>query len=506
LHILLALISSKGYAQDIPVINPSLDGVPKENAAPAGWHGIKTTDLQPGIYKITLQASDGNTYVGLHSGPDYVEGISQQVSGKLKAEHPYSMYFDLAFAPVYALETCYGNLAIYGGNAPGDTAELLWTSGEFIHTSWKRYNAFFSPGADYQYISLCAYYSRPCDKSKYGVAVLIDNLSAYIYDQLKLEFSASTTCKNSNTGAVIVKASGGTAPFTYQWSPGGSNSSSLSNLPAGIYKVSVTDSKGATVQGEVTIHTSDLAAQVTVTSSKCYGDQQGSIAINTTGGMPPYHYYLNDSHNSIDTPVFEHLPSGNYKMLVKDEQGCSNELDNIQEIPPPPLLIQQANIRPCSCGEARNGRIVLQMQGGTPPYEYQINNGIWQTDSVFGQLPPGYYQYEIRDRHACSVSGAGEITSPWKNCLVVMPTAFSPNGDGNNDIFRPRVYDDVHNYRLRVYNRWGGLIFQSNDPEKGWDGTYKGAPQEAQGFIYICTFNDRNNAPREMQGAVTLVR
>ncbi|WP_366885059.1 gliding motility-associated C-terminal domain-containing protein [uncultured Chitinophaga sp.] len=56
-----------------------------------------------------------------------------------------------------------------------------------------------------------------------------------------------------------------------------------------------------------------------------------------------------------------------------------------------------------------------------------------------------------------------------------MPNAFSPNGDESNDVFRPKMYDDVHNYQLRIYNRWGSLVFRANDPGNGWNGIFNGS-------------------------------
>jgi len=497
-----------GYAQHIPLMNASLEGRPAEKAAPPEWSAVRTADIQPGIYHVLLPPSDGSSYVGLHSGPAYTEGISQRLSVRMKGGERYNLHFDLAYTATYVFEGCYGNLAIYGGHSPGDLKELLWTSGEFTHVSWRRYNAHFSPAADYEYITLCAYNSRSCNKSRYGVVVLIDNLSSWICQQLKLELSVSPTCAGVSTGTVTAAVSGGLAPYTFQWSPGtgGNNTSHLGGLPAGQYQVTVTDSKGVAARGTATVQVTDLASTASVTPSQCHGDRNNRITVSTNGGLPPYRYYLDGSATGTYTPVFEGLDPGSHEVLVKDEQGCINRLDHIQVTMPPPLVIQHATIKPASCDEAANSAIIPQVQGGIPPYEYRVDNGAWQQDSVLGQLPAGYHRYEVRDRNACTVSGTGETTSPWQNCLVVMPTAFSPNGDGRNDVFRPKVYDDVRNYQLTIYNRWGGLVFRSNDPYIGWDGTYRGLLQEVQGFTYICTFHDRNNTRQELRGVVALVQ
>jgi gliding motility-associated-like protein len=504
--ILLQSARSNVFSQHIPVTNPSLEGIPAERKAPPGWKPLRTSDIQPGIYDITQPASQGSTYVGLHSGHNYTEGISQRLAGKVKSGYQYSTSFDLAFAPLYAYDACYGNLAIYGGNREGELKELLWSSGNFYHTEWTRHSASFTPAADYTCLTFVAYYPDKCNKSMHGSALLIDNLAPWIYEHPKLEFSIMPTCANDNSGAVTVKVSGADPPYTYQWLPAGGNTPALANLPAGRYDVTVTDSKGVSTQGSATVNVTDLASQVTVTPSRCHGDEQNRIALQTTGGLPPYRYYFNGSSSATYTAVFDGLKPGVYSIQVKDEQGCLDELKDIAVQEPPALQIRSVDIKPCSCSEVNNGKIIPRPEGGVPPYEYRIGVDLWQTDSVLGGLKPGRYEYEIRDSNGCSITGTAEITSPYQNCFVILPTAFSPNRDGNNDVFRPKVYDDVHNYQLSVYNRWGALVFRTNDPGIGWDGTYKGSLMMAQHYVYVCTYTDRNNEPQELKGVVMLVR
>ncbi|HEY0611648.1 MAG TPA: gliding motility-associated C-terminal domain-containing protein [Chitinophaga sp.] len=504
--ILLPGAANNVLSQHIPITNPSLEGIPAERQAPPGWKPVRTSDIQPGIYNITKPASVGSTYVGLHSGPNYTEGISQQLAGSMKAGYQYSIYFDLAFAPLYAYEACYANLAIYGGNLEGELKELLWSSGDFYDTAWMRHDASFTPAASYPWLTFVAYYPTDCNKSLHGVAVLIDNISSWLYEHPKLEFSIRPACVDDNTGAVRVMVLGADPPYTYQWSPGGAITPVIANLSPGKYEVRVTDSKGIVTQGSATVPLTDLASQVTVTPSRCHGDEQNSISLHTTGGLPPYRYYFNGSNNVAYTPLFERLKPGVYAVTVKDEQGCLNVLTDITVEEPPLLQIRSVTVKPCSCSEVNNGKIIPQPEGGVPPYEFSLDNGLWQADSVLGELSPGNYHYEIKDSKGCYIRGAAEITSPYLHCFVILPNAFSPNGDGNNDVFRPKVYDDVHNYRLSIYNRWGSLVFRTNDPGAGWNGAYKGSAAPAQHYIYVCTYTDRNNEPQELRGAFMLVR
>lgn len=341
-------------AQQIPLGNPSLEGPVGKGKVPAPWKvAAGTPDTQPGIFEIALAPSAGRSYIGMHSGRGFLEGIAQQLVRPLQPDSVYICSFDLAFTPAYLYPACYGNLAVFGGNAPGDTAELLWSSGNFTHENWQRYHAVFKPHAAYTYLSCWAYPTAPCNKSMYGIGLLLDNFSA------------------------------------------------------------------------------------------------------------------------IDPLV-------------------------------PPLVT--ASVTPCSCGEVNDGRIVLHVSGGVAPYRYKLDNGRWQTDSVFAGLKAGPHAADIIDAHDYTASAAALVTSPWKNCIVILPTAFSPNHDGQNDIFRPKVYDAIHDYRLSIYDRWGALLFVSNAPEAGWDGEVKGAPAGVQAYVYVCSYTDSRGEQHLLKGTVMLVR
>jgi gliding motility-associated-like protein len=410
----------------------------------------------------------------------------------------YSLSLDLAFAPSYLYKACYGNLAIYGGNTPGDTAELLWKSGVFTDTIWKRHYAVLMPSKTYTYLSFWADPSEDCSKSTYGSSVLMDNFSV-IRQILKTELSASPACNQLNTGTVAVKVTSGQAPFQYLWTPGNYTTAQVDGLAAGVYAVAITAANGITGSGQVTVGSSDLTTKITVTASACYGENNNQIKLDVSGGVPPYNFYLDDQKGGDDA-VFDHLYPGEHFVKVRDAECADIFQVTVKE--PAPLILEQASTVSCSCSETNDGKIVLQVTGGTQPYQYRLYSDTWKQDSILSSLKAGYYQYEIKDAQGCSLNGSANITSPWKNCLVVIPSAFSPNGDGNNDVFRPKIYDAVKNYQLSVFNRWGALVFRTADPDAGWDG----AQQQSQSFIYVCTFNDRNNERKEFTGALMLIR
>ena len=88
---------------------------------------------------------------------------------------------------------------------------------------------------------------------------------------------------------------------------------------------------------------------------------------------------------------------------------------------------------------------------------------------------------------------------------MATPDAFTPNGDNSNDTFKILAIS-VKEFKLTIYNRWGGLLFESNDVNNGWDGTYKGQPQPEGTYLYFFTLTYLNNKTVSQEGTLTLLR
>ncbi len=133
----------------------------------------------------------------------------------------------------------------------------------------------------------------------------------------------------------------------------------------------------------------------------------------------------------------------------------------------------------------------------------------WSTGAVTKTLAvktPGIYRLTVTDALGCS--GTDSIVVYTKQCPegVYVPTGFTPNRDGRNDRFKPLVFGPVTQYRFTVYNRWGHVVFQSTDPDKGWDGTVGGAGQDTGVFIWTCTYRLEGSPLKTEKGTVLLIR
>lgn len=118
----------------------------------------------------------------------------------------------------------------------------------------------------------------------------------------------------------------------------------------------------------------------------------------------------------------------------------------------------------------------------------------------------GHYQVCLTARNT---SGCADTVCKYVDAeihtAVDIPTGFSPNGDGNNDILYVRG-GAIETMNLKIFNRWGEMVFESNSLDSGWDGTYKGKPQEMDAYVYILNVTFVDGTSAQKKGNVTLLR
>ena len=91
------------------------------------------------------------------------------------------------------------------------------------------------------------------------------------------------------------------------------------------------------------------------------------------------------------------------------------------------------------------------------------------------------------------------------NYGLFVPSAFTPNDDGKNDVFRPLLFGKIVKYRFVIYNRWGEKVFETADPRKAWDGKFNGMPQSSFVFVWQCFYQLEGGPPSFQMGTVTLM-
>ena len=116
------------------------------------------------------------------------------------------------------------------------------------------------------------------------------------------------------------------------------------------------------------------------------------------------------------------------------------------------------------------------------------------------------YIVSVADSNGCKAVDSVEIKiHSCDNTLLFIPDAFTPNNDGTNDLFYAKG-NKIKEFHISIFNRWGELIFESNDMNKYWDGTKNGKPAQEGVFVYSIKAKSTLNEDIEKIGQVTLIR
>ncbi len=337
--------------------------------------------------------------------------------------------------------------------------------------------------------------------------------------QIHIDTIKNPTCEGYKDGYVIFNGVGGTPPYSYAMDAGAFDTARLfPNLPETTYTLHVKDGNGClhdtSVQliGYPHIHINSTS----VNGATCFSYRNGSAAIGATGGVQPLVYQLAGDlypphflwDTSVITPVsvWDSLIAGKYIVIVTDSKNCKK--DTTLNVPQPDKMVLTETINPNECvGPDTSGLVRIDVAGGTPPYSYFWSTNPPQTSAQVYRLENGKYMAWVKDMNDCNDSVLAVVAYD-DCCKPFVPNAFTPNGDGLNDIFRVRFKGDMILEEFSVYNRFGTRVYYTTIIDQGWDGNWNSVPQELGTYFYyikaIC--GNKGDHEIELKGDVTLIR
>ncbi|MFN4233438.1 MAG: gliding motility-associated C-terminal domain-containing protein [Bacteroidia bacterium] len=326
-------------------------------------------------------------------------------------------------------------------------------------------------------------------------------------------------------------ASGGTS---YSWTPNNGTLSSttsatpICNTPVSqTYYVTVTNQFGCTASDSVRITINGLP---TISASGLLADcgkNNGKIRITGVGGngTPPYIYSLDGINFQSDT-IFTNLAVGAYTVTIEDANGCQaqSSLIGVSEQIITNAAFTANGETTITTGLAPYNVTVLNNSTNATNFVWDFGNGQTGNSPVIGDSKTITYndfgEYEIiliayDTEPRCADTVSVKVKVDGKSALI-MPNVFSPNGDGINDLFAPIPYDKVNKpdgsrniieYNLQIFDRWGKLVFETNDFNTGWDGKRRNGAQANDGVYYwIVKAIGIDNESYTLKGNVTLLR
>ena len=322
--------------------------------------------------------------------------------------------------------------------------------------------------------------------------------------------AANPLCHGDANGSIKVKAIGGTGILTYQINNGPSLSDgNYLGLTGGNYLITVRDGNNCIKDTIISIiePASIYYSSLNISPVYCFGENNGSIKATASGGTGKYSYYIRPGLYINQNGAFYNLQAGIYSLTVIDENQCN--FDTVIAISSSLSPLQTSMTKgDLGCfGKGVEGWANANISGGEPPYTVVWSTNPAQTTEKAENLMYGYYFVDILDANGCNIKDTVFI-DPGTCCEeVFIPNAFTPNGDGVNDLFRVTTSAGIELIQFAIFDRWGNRIWNTYDFRRGWDGSYKGAQESMNTFHYIFHYKcltDGNTYMRK--GDVNLIR
>ena len=219
------------------------------------------------------------------------------------------------------------------------------------------------------------------------------------------------------------------------------------------------------------------------------------------------------STGQVGSQITIHVP-GTYSALVASRCGVSSDTVTIRSFAISGLNISSSGTTVCT-DQPDSVALRATVDSLTQPrVTFVWSSGRADSmaySSVINAHTPGSYQVNVSDSF-CVVSKSQSIDSAVcdsGSCIykIAIPDIFSPNGDGKNELFYVLHKCPVYSFLIHIYNRWGELVYESTDIDKGWDGTYRGTPQPQDDYEwFICIRESVTSANNCSNGKLTLIR
>jgi gliding motility-associated-like protein len=389
-----------------------------------------------------------------------------------------------------------GNGSVTGITASGNNLAFLW-------------NGTIEPQIDINNLSAGSYTLEVVDDLGCSITsgpYTVNNIAGPTID-ISNSLITGETCNGSDGSVTGIQVSGA-GSITYSWSPSGQTTLDLIDVAEGTYALEVTDGNGCTeTAGPFVIElipspTID-ASNIVVNQSSCEGGDGSITGINVTGGDLSFDWngqtYPSSDANGLDP--------GNYTLVITDSNNCSETYGpvtvNGSDVPSVSILTADQVI---STGESVNVDASVNPVSAT--IEWNPTEDLSCSDCEDPIISPessGWYVITATSADGCSRSDSIfiEVIDPCGEVMV--PTIFSPNNDGLNDELCV-LGGCIQTMTIQVFNRWGELIFESNQPDNCWNGSFRDQKVNTGTYIYKLSGTRNDGTSFEMAGNVNVVR
>jgi gliding motility-associated-like protein len=328
--------------------------------------------------------------------------------------------------------------------------------------------------------------------------------------------SLPVKCTGQSNGSIIAISTGGTSPYHFSATLDNvifisDSAGVMSGLAPGSYTVILSDDNGCTKTAMINVSdaTPDLF-NVTTDSALCFGYNDGAIHIvDNTPVNEQYQYSIDSTDQYQFSSNFYNVSPGNHTITAINKNNCISTVQVLVPQPPPITV----SVAPDTVVLALGQSLQVQAVASNTPnasYAWTPDFGLSCADCSNPMVSPYISQdYTITAstvNQTATCYGTAQLhVRVLPHQPVFIPNSFTPNNDGNNDVFE--IYGaSVKIVDLKIFNRWGELVFETRDQLAGWDGTFKGQQLPPGVFSYAATITFLDDTKQEKNGSITLLR
>jgi len=346
-----------------------------------------------------------------------------------------------------------------------------------------------------------------------GVPVTVSGMvTVPNYPPLIMTTSPDTSVLCPNTPQTLyAEATGGEGSFTFVWYEGtnvisNSSSADVSPMATTTFTVEVTDGCGAVVSMDiiVTVEASVLQLVMSPDQLICPGDS-ADIWVNATEGLGNYTYDWLHSDDTVPALTVSPLNTTTYTVSVEDD--CHTY--DIQASTTVKVVRPNANFQVLSSDPMENLLVSFQnLSTGSVSWWWDLGNGENSTDNSPGTTynPWGWYDVTLiaYNEIGCTDTAVKRVYIK-PEFYFYAPNAFTPDGNRFNNSYEVSVIGAI-DFEFLIFNRWGELIYQTNDQNFQWDGSYKNIGVQDGVLVYKAKIVDRELNVHEYNGMITILR
>lgn len=346
-------------------------------------------------------------------------------------------------------------------------------------------------------------------KASFAYCSSIDSLMVNVRVKIGPGITQQPKCFSDTNGAIITSVTGGTLPYTYLWNTG-ATAPNLQNIVAGTYTVTVTDADNCfSAKTFIITQPDSLYSNPNRLNVPCAAACIGKAFANPIGGLPPYNWLWDDPLNQTTNPAVN-LCKGLYNVVITDINNCKT-YNSVTILDSATYINIVTTVSDDSIHEGQTVQINTTDLGTNYSYIWVPSVGLSNSTIPNPTATPSTtttYIVSIQESNGCTWSDTIVIFVSDVFCeepYIFVPNAFTPDNDGKNDVLF--VHSTMaETLDFKIFDRWGEIVFSTNNISQGWNGSFKGNKSEPGVYVYQLEIQCYNKQKFIKSGNITLIR